>query len=185
LDFYAATTRAIGEYVGKEFGHKMRMLVLYGKGPMFAAPTLASSTAKQDEMKLSKDYDVYIKKKMKYDEEKATKGFAIILGQCDRAMQNKEEGHPKFAQKEQDCDVAALLEVIKERAFDSHEKQYLACQAVNVWKQLAYCHQQEDKTIVQFYQHFMETVDQTEWMFGTIVVSVMVDADNSSAMGCV
>jgi hypothetical protein len=48
-----------------------------------------------------------------------------------------------------------------------------------VWKQLAYCHQQEDETIVQFYQQFMETVDWTEWMFGTIVLSVMVDADKS------
>jgi hypothetical protein len=40
VDIYAATTRAIGEYVGKEFRHKMRMLVLYGKGATFAAPPL-------------------------------------------------------------------------------------------------------------------------------------------------
>jgi hypothetical protein len=37
-----------------------------------------------------------------------------------------------------------------------------------------------DKTIVQFYQQFMETVDWTEQMYGTIVPSVMVDADKSS-----
>jgi hypothetical protein len=82
---------------------------------------------------------------------------------------------------EQDCDVAALLEVINESAFDSHDKQYSACQAANAWKQLAYCHQQEDETIVQFYQQFMETVDLTEQVFGTIVLSVMVDADKSGA----
>jgi hypothetical protein len=29
-------------------------------------------------------------------------------------MKNKVEGHPKYAQIEQDCDVAALFEVIKE-----------------------------------------------------------------------
>jgi hypothetical protein len=75
---------------------------------------------------------------------------------------------------EQDCDVAALLEVIEESAFDSHEKQY---SVANAWKMLAYCHQQEDKTIVQFYQQFMEAVDQTEPMFGTIILSVMVNAD--------
>jgi hypothetical protein len=46
---------------------------------------------------------------------------------------------------------------------------------------LAYCHQQEDETIVQFYQRLMETVDWTEWMFGTIVLSVMVDVDKSGA----
>jgi hypothetical protein len=131
-------------------------------------------------MKWSKDNDVYIKKKTKYDEEKA-KAFAIILGQCDEPMQNKVEGHLKFAQMEQDCDVAALLEVIKESAFDFHEKQFSAHQAAHAWKQLAYCHQQEDKTIVQFYQQFMEIVDQTEQMYGIIVLSVMVDADKSDA----
>jgi hypothetical protein len=48
------------------------------------------------QQKWSKDYDVYIKKKTNYDEEKA-KVFAIILGQCNEPMQNKVEGHPKFA----------------------------------------------------------------------------------------
>jgi hypothetical protein len=116
----------------------MRMLVLYGKGAMFAAPTLDASATKQDEMKWSKDDDVYLKKKTKYDEEKAER-FGMILGQCDEPEQNKVEGHLKFAQMEQDCDVAAVLEAIKETAFDSHEKQYSACQAANAWKQLVYC----------------------------------------------
>jgi hypothetical protein len=90
VDICAATTQAIGEYVGKEFGHEMRMLVLYGKGATFAAPTLNAGVTKQDEMKWSKDCDVYIKKKMKYDDKKA-KVFAIILGQCDEPMQHKAE----------------------------------------------------------------------------------------------
>jgi hypothetical protein len=136
----------------------------------FATPILDANATKQDEMKWSKD--VYIKK---------VKVFSIVLGQCDEPMQNKVEGHPKFAPMEQDCDMAALLEVIKEIAFDSHDKKYLARQAANAWKQLEYCHQQEDETIVQFYQWFMETVDQTEQMFGTFVLSAMVDADKTGA----
>jgi hypothetical protein len=36
------------------------VLVLYGKGATFPAPTLDASATKQDEMKWSKDYDVYI-----------------------------------------------------------------------------------------------------------------------------
>jgi hypothetical protein len=172
VDIYAAVTQAIGEYVGKEFGRKMRMLVMYGKVATFAAPALDPSMTKQDGVKIMMTTSKYDDKKMKV--------FAIILGQCDEPMQNKVEGHPKYAQMEQDHDVVALLEVIKENAFDSYEKQYSACQAENAWKQLAYWHLQEDKTIVQFYQQFMETVDQTEWMYGTIVPSVMVDADKSS-----
>jgi hypothetical protein len=57
VGIFAATTRAIGEFVGREFGHEMRMLVLYGKGATFAAPTLDANATKQDEMKWSKDYD--------------------------------------------------------------------------------------------------------------------------------
>jgi hypothetical protein len=177
---FAAMTRAIGEFVGKEFGHEMRMLVLYGKEASIVPPTLDASATKQGEMKWSKDYDVFIKKKTKYDDKKA-KVFAIVLSHCNEPMKNKVEGHQKYTQKEQDCDVAAMLEVIKESAFDLHEQQYSACQAASAWKQLAYCHQQEDETIVQFYQQFMETVDHTERMYGTIMPSVMVDGDKSSA----
>jgi hypothetical protein len=71
--------------------------------------------------------------------------------------------------------------VIKESAIDLHEQQYSACHAASAWKQLAYCHHQEDETLVQFYQWFSETVDHTEQMYGTIVPSVMVDGDKSSA----
>jgi hypothetical protein len=69
------------------------------------------------------------------------KVFAIILGQCDEPMQNKVEGLLKFAQMEQECDMAALLVVIKESAFNSHEKKYSARQVASAWKQLAYSHQ--------------------------------------------
>jgi hypothetical protein len=40
VDIFAATTRAIGEYVGQEFGHKVRMLVLYGRAASFVVPNL-------------------------------------------------------------------------------------------------------------------------------------------------
>jgi hypothetical protein len=49
VDIYAATTRVV-EYAGKEFGHKLRMLVLYDKGAMF--PTLETSATKQDGVKI-------------------------------------------------------------------------------------------------------------------------------------
>jgi hypothetical protein len=111
---------------------------------------------------------------------KKAKVFAKMLGCCDETKKNKVEGHPKYAQMEHDCDVAAWLAVIKASVFDSHEQQYLACQAASSWKKSAYCHQQEDETIVEFYQWFMETVDHTEQMNGMIVPSVIVDGDKSS-----
>jgi poly-beta-hydroxyalkanoate depolymerase len=95
-----------------------------------------------------------------------------MLSCCNEPMKNKVEGHLKYAQMEQDCNVASLLEVV-----------LLIHMSNNIWHarlQLAYCHQQEDETIVQFYQQFMETVDCTVEMYGTIVPSVMVDNDMSS-----
>jgi hypothetical protein len=68
VDIFAVTT---GEFVGREFGHKTRMLVLYGKEASIVPPTLDASVTKQDEMKWSKDYDVFIKKTTKYVYEKA------------------------------------------------------------------------------------------------------------------
>jgi hypothetical protein len=55
--------KAIGEYVGKEFGHKIQMQVLYGKGARFAAPTFDASVTKQDEMKWSKGCDSMSRRK--------------------------------------------------------------------------------------------------------------------------
>jgi hypothetical protein len=52
-------------------------------------------------LKWSKDYDLYIKQKTKYYDEKAK--FAIILSCCNEPMQKNVEGHPKFAH------LAALL----------------------------------------------------------------------------
>jgi hypothetical protein len=72
-------------------------------------------------MKWSKNYDVFIKKKTKYDDEKA-KVFAIILSCCNEPMKNNVEGHPTYVQMEQDCDVAALLKVIKASAFDQQQE---------------------------------------------------------------
>jgi hypothetical protein len=90
VDVFAVTTKAIGEYMGKEFGHKMRMLVIHKKETTFTPPTLDENTTKQDEMKWSKDYNLYLKKKTQYNKEKA-KVFAIILGQCDEPMKTKAE----------------------------------------------------------------------------------------------
>jgi hypothetical protein len=47
VDIYVATTRAIGEYVGKESGNEMRMLVLYGKAASFVVPTVDASATKK------------------------------------------------------------------------------------------------------------------------------------------
>jgi hypothetical protein len=99
--------------VGQEFGHEMRMLVLYEKAASFVVPTLDASATNQDGLKWSKDYDLFIKQKTKHNDEKA-KVSAMILSCCNKPLKNKVKRHLKYAQMEQDCDMAALLEVITE-----------------------------------------------------------------------
>jgi beta-galactosidase beta subunit len=135
--------------VGKEFGHEMRMLVIHSKETTFTIPSLAATATKQEELMWSKDYDLYLKKKTKYEDEKA-KVFAIKLSHCDEPMKNKVESHAQYATMEQGSDVTILLETIKEIAFDSNEKQYPARLAAIAWKQLHFVTSKRTKHLCCF-----------------------------------
>jgi hypothetical protein len=88
------------ENVGQEFGHEMRLLVLYRKTASFVAPTLDASVTTQHELKWRKDYDLYIQKKTKYDDE--GQSICLVLSCCNEPMKNKVEEHPKYAQMEEE-----------------------------------------------------------------------------------
>jgi hypothetical protein len=174
---FAETTRAIGEYVGKEFGHEMKLLVTQGKETSFSVPDLPDKATKQQELMWGKDYDLYLKKKNQYAEQKA-KVFTIVLGQCDETMRNRVETQcATFQQHEEECNVVALLDVIKECAFNSNDKQYPPRQAGMALKQLLTMHQHEDETLVAFYKRFIEVCERVERMYGDMIPSVIVSKD--------
>ena len=61
-NLYEKKTERIGEYVGREFGQEMRLLVLQLKETVYDEPELANNPSKQDELKWGKEYDLYLKK---------------------------------------------------------------------------------------------------------------------------
>lgn len=176
VDVFAETTKVIGEYVGKEFGHEMKLLVTQGKETTFPVPILPENASRQHELMWSKDYDLHLKKKNQYEEQKA-KVFTTILGQCDETMKNRVEGHSEFQKCEQDCDVISLMKLIKESAFNSNEKQYPPRQAGMALKQLVTVHQQEDESLVAYYNRFIELSERAGRMYGELIPGAIVLKD--------
>ena len=98
-------------------------------------PTLKKEATRQEELKWGKEYDMILKKRDRYDEQKG-KVFALLMNQCDEPVKNKIDGHEDYAKAEKDRDVIALLVKIKTVTHDANEKKYPPQQAVKAWKQL-------------------------------------------------
>jgi L-lactate utilization protein LutB len=60
-DWYAKTTKEIAEYVGRIYGHDMKMLVLKGQETVPQEPEYPETTNKKDKAIWSKKYDQYLK----------------------------------------------------------------------------------------------------------------------------
>jgi Zinc knuckle len=177
VDVFADTTLAIGEYVGKEFGHEMKILVTQEKETSFSVPVLPENATRQQELMWGKDYDLHLKKKTQYEVQKA-KVFMTILGQCDETMRNRVEGQAAMFKKiEEDCDVVALMKAIKECAFNSNDKQYPPRQAAMALKQLVTVHQQEGESLVAYYKRFVEVHERVERLYGEMIPGVIVSKD--------
>jgi hypothetical protein len=71
-------TKALGEHVGKDYGFKVTILVLQGKENTFASPALSDKPTNTEEMAWGKEYELYLKKKIRYEMDKA-KVFAFIF----------------------------------------------------------------------------------------------------------
>ena len=181
---YETTKKEIGEYVGREFGHGMKMMVLHGtesintpKEPEY--PT-GSTVSEKDKAIWSKKYDMYTKELYKYNEHRA-KVFGIILKQCEKTVANQVESGAKYKELEDQCDVVGLLSEIKKIAYDSNELKYPPLQAVNAWKQLLRVRQAEKggekEELLDYYKRFMSQVEAVERAYGTIAPVKLAEKD--------
>ncbi len=124
-NLYLKTTEAIADYVGREYGKAMRVLVKEGKE---SAPTEPNEPTEKDPStvrlrKYESELKKYCHKKDEYDENEA-RVFLIIKGQCTLAMKNKIEETKNYKKIKEDADVPWLLEVIKGLAFAITEVQH-------------------------------------------------------------
>lgn len=176
-DSYSKTTEAIGEYVGKVYGHEMKMLVIQLQETNIIEPDdLSEKPSRIEEMKWGKQYDLYLKKKDKYEEQKA-KVFSIVVGQCETSMKNRIESQAGYATAEKDRDVIALLKMIKDIAFDANDKKYPPMQAALAWGQLTKMKQKEDEGLTAYYKRFESVVERIERAYGEISPVAVAEKD--------
>jgi Zinc knuckle len=175
-DGYTKTTKAIGEYVGKTYGHEMNILVMQLTETQLVAPTLADEASRQAELLWSKNYDIYLKKKDRYEEQKA-KVFALILGQCELPVKNLVESQDDYDTVAMGSDVIALLKMIKEAVFGSNDKKYPPRQAARAWLQLIGAKQQPEESLVAYYKRFVSLVERVETTYGSIAPTAVAEKD--------
>lgn len=175
-DGYTKTTRAIGEYVGQVFGHEMKMLVLQLEETVWTEPTLEEKASRQDELKWGKEYDMILKKRDRYNEQKG-KVFALIMNQCNEPMKNKIDGLEDYAKAERNRDVRALLMKIKTISHDANDKKYPPQQAVKAWKQLVLIKQARDEDTTAYYKRFKDLVEYMEHACGKLQPVALAELD--------
>jgi len=176
VDIFTETTKAIGEYVGREFGSAMKKLVLHEKEAVFEIPSLPEKPTEQDKLQWSIDYKTITADKKTYEEQK-TKVFGIIFEQCDETMKQCVESHSLYAEADEISDVLTLLSMIRESAYDANTQQYPPRQAAMAWKHMASVHQQHDESLVAYYKRFLEVVERVERFYGPIVPSVLAEKE--------
>jgi hypothetical protein len=166
---YTKTTKAIAEYVGREYGYEMRALVLSGKDEPPVEPKYpeGSKPSEREKAVWSKHYDLYLKKLDRYQTDKA-KVFTIVLGQCEKAMKHRIECFSGYESLEKSSDVAGLLAVIKKEAFDANDKKYSHMQAVQAWKSLSKAWQGDNEDLMDYYRRFVGLVETVESAYGPI-----------------
>jgi len=175
-DEYSKTTKAIGEYVGKTYGHEMMVLVMQLTETSIPVPVLPEDANRQRELMWGKEYDMYLKKKDRYEEQKA-KVFALIIGQCELPVKNRVESREDYDEVSMNSDVIALLKNIKEVVFGSEERMYPPRQALKAWSQLIKVSQQQDEHLVEYYKRFMSLVERVESTYGSIAPKAVAERD--------
>ena len=183
-DEYVKTTEAIGNYVGREFGKNMRMIVLKGKEHPPKLPNPPDAVEDKDDVvsvvvwkAYEKGVDHYYKEDTKYREQKS-RVFVIIMGQCTTAMKHKVEGSKGYDEMETNDDVVALLQLIKDLSFTNTNVQYPFFAVADQWRRVGLLHQFKDEPITTYYNRWMAHVEALESQYGPLVPNELVDDTN-------
>lgn len=181
-DGYTKTTKAIAEYVGRVYGNDMKQLVLNGTEniPMEPVYPEGDGTTDKERAIWSKRYDQFMREETKYNDHKA-KVFTIVYGQCDKAMKNRIESQGMFASVEANNDVAGMLRLIKDAAYDSNDMKYPPMQAALALKRLMGARHNDKEDLVEYYKRFTSLVEMVERTYGELEPVVL--ANKSSAVG--
>ena len=175
-DVYMATTKALAEHLGREFGKPMKQLVDLRKETIYVEPKLPENPTKMEEARWGKLYDQYLRKQEKYDNNKS-RVFNIILLLCEKPMKSQLEMNPKFEKLEDDSDVAGLMELIKNISYEASDLKDPSMQAASVWRTLAAIQQYDREHLVDYYNRFKAALDMADRAYGTIMPDALAKQD--------
>ena len=173
---YEKTTKALAEYVGMEHGYDMWMLVSQFIETDFKAPKLPDKATEQEKLVWGKEYDLHLKKKDWYLNQKA-KVFVIILGHCDEPMKNTLETTIGYMEANRRRDVISLLRMIKAAAHGAVDKMYPPKQVVLALKHMCNAAQMEKEPLSAYYNWFQSLVERAENVYGELKPVVLAEKD--------
>ena len=177
---YDAVSKKIGECVGRVYSKEMKILVVSGKEATLVKPTYPSGDAATEAEKAiwSKEYDSYMKKKDKYDNDKAST-YEVVWKQCTKEMKNRIEKLGNYESIEADNNVIDLLGAIKVQVFDANEKKNPSLRMVLAWKKLSSCRQYENEDLIDYYRRFVGMIEMVELSHGNIKPNDNEDKERS------
>lgn len=164
---YERTTKALAEYAGKTYGYEMKRLIAMNEETDLEPPALSNSPSKMEELAWGKEYDMYLRQRKEYQDNKA-KVFAIIYSQCDEPLKNRLETCDDFIKADKARDVISLLKLIKKEAYEATDRMYTARQAVEALQQLVHTKQGDREGLLSYYKRYTSVVEMAEATYGPV-----------------
>jgi len=174
-NIYDSITRKLSVQIGNNFGAAMKKLVSTGKETTYIDPPYPDDKGDNKESAVA-IWKVSVKRMQDKREEynaKKEKVFYNILSKCDDTVIARLESNDKYADAEEDSDVAALMGLIKELVVGTSDRIYPGIQAAQAWKTLNRLHQFEDEDVLLYYRRFRAAVEHVEKVSGVITPDVL------------
>ena len=103
------------------------------------------------------EVDSFVKRKDTY-RSNAGNAYALIFGQCWKAMQSKLQARTDFGSKI-DSNPIELLNAIQEHSISYQERQYEMCVIIDAWANLVTLKQKEDESLLDYTGRFKSAVE--------------------------
>jgi hypothetical protein len=180
-DMYIRTTEAVADYVGKEYGKDMRMLVKNQTERNFTeprAPRKEESTPGLLE-KYKTELGIYHKDRKEYNDNKS-KVFVVILGQCLPSVRSKLESDDGYSTLENNDDVVGLLKELRKMAFLTGGEQDPFWTLQIALKRFATMSQGPTESVVNYHKRFLANVKVLEAQMGEFIPMKLVDGTTAA-----
>jgi len=183
-DMYIKTTEAIANYVGKEYGKAMRLLVK-GIDVKPEEPVAPRKAAVDDDLTFARDkykmeMNRYLKKLDEYNENKA-KVFVIIRGQCTLTMRSHLDNLKEiYPQLEKDDDVIGLLKLLKELSFTTINAHYEYWTKMQSMRRFVNVQQLPRESLASYYRRWKAPLEVLEAQWGDFGPTIHDNNDTDS-----